>query len=490
MRWYWDRLRAMSPAEVVHRARMLVRPRRSYPVPPLPEITFAPELSADPDAMAVIRAGDREVLGLGRVRADTRFDDRRLEYELARGHDWVAMAGDRAWLDRELARWRRANPIGSRTWRSAMEVAIRIFSLAFARGPAAMIHEHAAYVADHLSAYSSANNHLIVELAGLVVADRVLGRHVDTSALQAAVAAQVGPDGVHREMATHYHAFVLEALGLVSYVERWYGHEHAWLERRIAGMATYLAAVGELGHGDDDGGRIVPALAIPAAPAPTTSTLFADSGQVVLRAGRVHATFDAGPFGFGTLHAHAHCDALALNVAFDGRPFLVDRGTYRYAGDRGLRDELRGTAAHNTLQVGTLEQATIAGPFLWRRVPRVVLEVCELGSTDHVVGSHDGFAPARHTRTIDRDGDQLRVVDRATTTLPVTTRFHFPPGLDVELAGARAVTERGVIEIEAGVPSLTTVPHSSRYGLLERATTLEVRGTEELSVTISPPARR
>ncbi|MFT3697387.1 MAG: alginate lyase family protein [Kofleriaceae bacterium] len=487
MRWYWDRLRAMSPAEVLHRAKQLVRRRPQYDVPNLPTPTFAPRLPDDPDAIAMIRNGDRQVLGIGLVRATTRFEDPRLEYELARGHDWVAMASDRVWLDHELARWRLAHPVGSRVWVSPMEAAIRIFSLVFARGPAGMIFEHAAYVADHLSAYSSANNHLVVELAGIAVADRVLERPVDLARLEGAVRDQVGADGVQLEMATHYHAFVLEALALVAHVEAAYGVTHAWLNRTIEAMARYLAAVGALGQGDDDGGRIVPGFVLPTSTAPDRSHLFETSRQVVLRGDRVRATFDAGPMGFGTLAAHAHCDALAVNLAFDDRPFLVDRGTYSYIGP--WRDRFRSTAMHNTLQVGSLEQATIAGPFLWRRVPDVRLDACELGRRDRVIGSHDGFAPAMHVRTVERDAETVVIRDRAPTALPLTARFHFPPGVKAEIRDRDVITDRGIITIEQGLPVLVTTPHSSHYGLLDQATTLEVRGSVDLAVSITPPRR-
>ncbi len=189
-------------------------------------------------------------------------------------------------------------------------------------------------------------------------------------------------DGVHAEMATHYHAFVLEALALVAACERAFGTSHGWLDSTIAAMSEYLASVtcmdgSLLQQGDDDGGRIVPGFVIPRAATPARSHWFEASGQVVLRSARLHAAFDAGPFGYGPLAAHAHCDALAVNVACDGLPFLVDRGTYRYTDDRGMRDRLRATAAHNTAQVGALEQAEIRGPFLWGRRPSVVLERIE-----------------------------------------------------------------------------------------------------------------
>ena len=138
----------------------------------------------------------------------------------------------------------------------------------------------------------------------------------------------------------------------------------------------------------------------------TRSRRFDTSGQVLLRCRRLHALLDAGPFGFGSLAAHAHCDALAITLAVDGRRTLVDRGTYRYNGDVHERDRYRCTAAHNTAQIGGLEQASSAGAFLWSRRPRVTIHRCELTAHGNIVqASHDGFTGWSHHRTVvHRDG--------------------------------------------------------------------------------------
>jgi len=508
-RWYVDRLRAMSPAEVVHRivrsARLLYQDLRAI------EHRFGSERSYP--RLPVVADRARADLALRGESSAPRSTDRRLAWEQLRGHDWVAVAAVaadeeqyRTWLVPALRAWDERHPFGSHglAWESAMEAAIRIFSLVTAAGlakPASplyerMIFQHADFVVRRLSRHSSANNHLIVELAALVVAWRVTElpvQHRDALVqLERAVAAQVFPDGVHAEMATHYHAFVLEALALVATCERAFATSHPWLDSTIAAMSEYLAAVtcgagSLLQHGDDDGGRIVPGFSLPAAAPSAQSRWFDKSGQVVLRSARLHAAFDAGPFGFGTLAAHAHCDALALYLAIDGQPLLVDRGTYRYSDDGGMRDRLRATAAHNTAQVGTQEQADARGPFLWRRKPRVVLERVELGERDVVVASHDGFAPATHRRELVRSGDALLVVDRADTALPLTVRFHFPPGVDAVVQGQVITTPWGWFEV-TGKPELVTVPHSSHYDSLETATTLEVRGSVEVACVIGAGA--
>jgi hypothetical protein len=614
-RWWFERLRAMSLGEVVHRGVRLAR----YPIDVAearagiygrpsrhqrarlerwrgPQAFVFSEATARaplaPETRAVAEAyllGRQAVLGLGelalpdepwhfeprargfwpvidagRVVAAAPDDfDPRITWELNRGHGWIVLARayaatrDGRFRDRlvhELRSWWRTNPIGvGINWVSAMEAAIRIHAFAWIaallRGDgdaapwrllAELLFQHAAFVARNLSRFSSANNHLIVELSGLAVAGRVLDiprwRDGALGALVREAERQTFPDGVNVEMATHYHMFVLEALLLVAWLERAYRAPAPALEKVIARMTAYLDAITlrsgiVLHQGDNDDGTLLPlfadhhaeqllstALALTAAPpraagdspapgegalllcdgaararvaAPPRSCWFGDAGQVVLRGARLHVAFDAGPFGFGTLAAHAHCDALAVTVAFDDRPLLVERGTYRYNGDREARDRYRSTAAHNTVQLGAREQGDAVGPFLWSRKPVTSIEHCELGvnTLDVVRASHDGFAPARHLRTLVRLGDSLAVVDEvrgARPGEPVIARWHLAPGV------ALVDIVDGFVTVRDDTGSLpgrwlwfgcddrplraraSTTFHSSRYLEQQLACTLEV----------------
>lgn len=578
-RWWWSRLRAMSPAEVatrswraarhpIDRARMRLgwyaRPPRELASWRGPERFYvsrddarAPLDAAWRERADNICAGKREVLGLGWLELGDapwhiephaggewpRLDgarvlgaapagfDARLTWELNRGHDWVVLArahaatGDvryRERLSTELTSWGRENPLGiGINWSSAMEAAIRIHALIWVAGLAGgdgdlarMIYEHATFVADHLSTHSSANNHRLVELTGLAVAARAIGGRWRAYALDELADAcrdQIFEDGVHAEMATHYHAFVLEALLLVAHLERLCGEPCVDLEQVIAAMADYLATLtcGDvlLAQGDSDDGKILPLFATryeqrlvtaarslsrrgdiawlaPAAGTehvPARSRHFTASGQVVLRSPRLVATFDAGAFGFGTLAAHAHCDALAINVAVDGKRLFVDRGTYRYNSDPAARDRYRMTAAHNTLQLRRLEQGQPSGPFLWSRRPDVRVEQCELTDVgDYVRASHDGFGP-RHRRTLVRRGDLLLVCDELDGRGTAIVRFHAAPELELAATPLGCVARDSVTGATigwcmttAGRARIVSYPHSDRYLASTAALTWEL----------------
>jgi hypothetical protein len=531
-----------------------------------------------------IARGFWPVIDAGRVVGAAPPDfDPRTTWELNRGHGWVVLARayaatrDARFRERlisELRSWRRGNPIGvGINWVSAMEAAIRIQAFAWiaallqcdldaAWWPllADLLFQHAAFVARNLSRFSSANNHLIVELSGLAVAGRVLDvpRWHDRAlkALAREAERQTFRDGVNVEMATHYHMFVLEALLLVAWLERAYGAPAPALERVIARMAAYLDAITlrsgiVLHQGDNDDGKLLPLFADrhaeqllcaaatltapwpraardPAPPGegalllcngapraraaePQRSCWFADAGQVVLRSARLHAVLDAGPFGFGSLAAHAHCDTLAVTVAFDDRPLLVERGTFRYNGDRAARDRYRATAAHNTVQLGAREQGDAVGPFLWSRKPVAAIDHCELGgslgrsgaaarnaqrreqSIDVVRARHAGFAPARHLRTLVRVGDSLAVVDEirgARAGERAIARWHLAPGLALaDIADGFAI----IRDLAGGLPDrwlwfgwgdrplrarATTTLHSSQYLEERPACSLEVESPD------------
>ena len=124
------------------------------------------------------------------------------------------------------------------------------------------------------------------------------------------------------------------------------------------------------------------------APPALRSTLFPDSGYVILRSswGEAHARYadahymilDCGPLGAGN---HGHFDCLSFELAALGRSLIVDPGRYTYseAGETNWRVRFRGTACHNTVNVDERNQT--------RYLPKVVKDTSRhaLGSVRHKV---------------------------------------------------------------------------------------------------------
>ena len=71
---------------------------------------------------------------------------------------------------------------------------------------------------------------------------------------------------------------------------------------------------------------------------------------------------DAGPHGFLSIAAHAHADALAVEVRYDGMDVLADPGTYCYHGEPRWRSYFRSTLAHNTIEVGQPGPVNVGWP--------------------------------------------------------------------------------------------------------------------------------
>lgn len=388
-----------------------------------------------------------------------------------------AVSGRRDYAEAALAQiegWIADNPYGLGIhWCSALEVALRLISWALVHGLIATregeagvfalasnrdglgrsIYQQASFVRGFLSRHSSANNHLIGELTGLLAACRVFdlgdeGLRWGAFArreLEREAARQVYPDGVDREQALYYHLWVLEYLLFAWSLEQRAGNPLPdAFRQRLGLMVRFLRDISAPGGsppqiGDADDGmvaRFEPAwpaqpyeevlaaaeavLALPAATeappqkaywyarmaggasanaGPVTEfanpypRVYREGGYAILGGAGLHVVFDAGALGYPSIAAHGHADALSVCLALDGRWWLVDPGTYAYHSDPLWRNYFRGTSAHNTLRIDGRDQSTIGGPFLWTRHARAALSTCEALDDGRQVaeGCHDGY---------------------------------------------------------------------------------------------------
>jgi hypothetical protein len=355
---------------------------------------------------------------------------------------------------------------------------------------------------------SSANNHVIAEAAGRLTAACAFPWYAETpewrrsgaALLERELAANTFDDGLNRELATDYHRFVLE-LGLLAAVEAdVHGYplsEATW--QRLAGMldagVAILDATGRpprQGDGDEgralvvddpdhdpwaialatgatllgspgwspafDGGvqaGLVGALGRARQPErpPVRPRRFPNAGLVILRSRaedgpEIWCRCDGGPHGFLSIAAHAHADALSVEVRHNGVDILADPGTYCYHGEPLWREWIRSTAAHNTVEVAGESQAESGGPFLWITQPRTRTRTCNVGdqSVQTWTADHDGYLrlpiPTVHRRsvTLDSSARMLTAVDTFDAAREVSLRlsWHLGPGVQVDLDGRHA----------------------------------------------------
>jgi hypothetical protein len=370
---------------------------------------------------------------------------------------------------------------------------------------------HQEYLAAFRSRGSSANNHVIAEAAGQLTASCAFPwfpqsdrwRRDAARLLERELLRNTFPSGVGRELASDYHCFVAE-LGLLAAVEA-EASAHplkatAW--QRMCAMVDCAAALVDERlrpprQGDSDEGRallldapvpnrwpsllmlgemlfgrldwwprpaadaaspIISAMArgshdVQARPAQRPSR-FPDAGITVLRTTgqdgpEIWCRCDGGPHGYLSIAAHAHADALSVEVRYGGIDILADPGTYCYHGDLAWRSYFRSTIAHNTVELDGRNQSASGGPFLWTRHARTQ----ELAAADGVEvatwsAEHDGYAsldpPVRHRRSVrlDRRARSIEIEDQIDGgSHDLRLAFHLGPLVKAELDGACAVLE-------------------------------------------------
>ena len=174
------------------------------------------------------------------------------------------------------------------------------------------------------------------------------------------------------------------------------------------------------------------------------SVEFREGGYYVMRDGwsekSNYLLFDCGPHGMANC-GHAHADALAIDLAANGRTLLVDPGTFTYTGAREMRDWFRSSTAHNTLTVDRQSSSIPADTFSWKTIT-----ACErLAWIEHprftfVSGRHRGYEqlsrPGIHTRSIlFLKNDYWLVRDRIELAgkHEVDLWFHFESGTSPEV---------------------------------------------------------
>ena len=374
------------------------------------------------------------------------------------------------------------------------------------------LHHHQEYLARLRSHGSSANNHIIAEAAGQFAACCAFPYFAETAGWREDAAAvlrrearlQTFESGLNRELASSYHIFVLELL-LGAAVEGEAANYPLGSEfwQRICAMIDALAATLDVRgrpprQGDADHGRgllldhpeadpCASLLATGAAlfgardwwpgrgqtdlrtllwqrlangPKPggnrpaALRNRFADAGMVLLRAGpqredEIWCRCDHGPHGYLSIAAHAHADALSIELRCGGVEVLVDPGTYTYQGEPEWRTYFRSTIGHNCLELGGEDQSVAGGPFMWLRAAaasEVATSGLDGGPKAVWRATHDGYrrlSPAalhERTVTLHRDSRRLVVEDAVDSTGRHDCRlaFHIGPEVDCFLDGCLA----------------------------------------------------
>ncbi len=366
---------------------------------------------------------------------------------------------------------------------------------------------HQTYLSGFRSRGSSANNHVVAEAAGQLAAavafpwfeESTAWADESASLLKQELANNTFPSGVNRELAFDYHGLVAE-LGLIAAIEADLAGrplpDATW--QSLGRMVDVAAACLDRGlraprQGDSDEGRalviaspesnrweallavgaaifgapqwwppvqpgvaaaMVSALArprpLPGRPA-TRPWHFGDAGITILRSApdgeaEIWCRCDSGPHGFLSIAAHAHADALSIEVRHDGTDILTDPGTYCYSSDPVFRRYFRSTIGHNTLEVLGRDQSLSGGATMWVRHAKsrmTNLESSPDGDEARWVAEHYGYRtvhpPVTHRRSVEFHGKQrlIEITDEidGADRPAIRLAFHLGPAVEASLDG-------------------------------------------------------
>lgn len=399
-------------------------------------------------------------------------------------------------------------------WTSAMELAIRVNSWVYTHAflnkavcgdPLVRELEHGILVMTdrilrHRARFSSANNHLIVEMYAValvgILADYAPWRDGALKILTDELPRQNYADGVNKEMSLHYQSFVMEAYGLLwlLMIKNHIDIPSMWKDYLTA-MTEFVADAADgvgntIAFGDSDEGKVldlngrmdnhyqyVLSLMSCLLDKKYTETPWHENlrwivpenlrtdkvnyipalvcsrkegGYTFLRSKdrRVLIGIDHSDLGFGRIAAHGHADALSFQMLMDGQPVFVDSGTYNYHAAPEDRNSFRSTAAHNTVMIDGQEQSEMLGPFLWGKKAKAALESLTEEAGSVVVRMACRGPAGVHTRRLVFDHVSSLEIHDDVEMKAGRMFLHLAPDAVVRMENKRAVINLRQLEIE------------------------------------------
>jgi hypothetical protein len=336
------------------------------------------------------------------------------------------------------------------------------------------VYQHQYFIEQTYSRGSSANNHLIGEMAGLYIASTVwpwfdkskYWKKISKNMLEKEIQKQTFESGINKELAFSYHIFVLEFYLLAVFEAKQAGESFSTsTENLLKKMLNVIPELRDVGknlpnYGDGDEGMAIqlqslkgrrddwllqlgnsllgtdtnskneltlPFLLFNQPPLSQNGGIknslkssigYEDAGIYVLSEKRytdeeLFVIADAGPLGFLSIAAHGHADALSFTMSYGGVPFFIDPGTYVYHTDYKWRKYFRGTLAHNTVTVNGMDQSEQAGAFMWTHKARTFVEKWD-SKNNILMACHDGYKRSFgviHHRLFDLKKSALHITD-------------------------------------------------------------------------------
>lgn len=149
----------------------------------------------------------------------------------------------------------------------------------------------------------------------------------------------------------------------------------------------------------------------------TKIKLYNDSGYFRYSDDKIDLLFDVGQIGLLPTMAHGHSDILSIQFYYEGKPILVDMGSYQYnIKYRKLRDYFHGVHSHNTIAIGGKDQAVLGTGMFWMSNPSVYIGAYSTEKDEvYCTAWHDGYVRkgmnVLHKRNIRIEEKQVYIED-------------------------------------------------------------------------------
>lgn len=344
------------------------------------------------------------------------------------------------------------------------------------------LHDQFIYLSNHLEK-DILGNHYMENLKSLVLAaiffkdEDVLEKALVN--YKAECKEEILPDGMHFELSPMYHKVILEGILRVAIALRCVGRHDKEIESYIQPMldVAYSFEVGiqRVPMFNDGGNNVAKSLNALLATAdrqfglkPIFKPKLESSGFFIFEntnnGHRWKLIVDAGQPGPKYIPGHAHCDAMSYELYYDGKPVVVNCGTYAYQCDE--RAFFRSTAAHNTVMVEGTEQSQCWGTFrLAKRSSTRVLSVAD----DSIAMEMTDQIGQKIRRTIILS-DSLIISDESEGN-HILSYVHLKDGFGVNVA--------------TGTSETYLDPYAYDYGLKETITSIEMKSKGQINYKIS-----
>lgn len=343
----------------------------------------------------------------------------------------------------------------------------------------ASMHEQYVYLANHLEKDLLAN-HYFENLKALILCaiafqdERMLQKTLTEFKEQCKE--QIMPDGMHFELSPMYHKIVLEALLRTAVALRSVGKKDAEIEHYIQPMIDVAFSLEEglerIPLFNDGGNNVAKSLDSLLCATQNHFGLKAvfkhklqASGFYIFKWGHWKMIVDAGQPGPSYNAGHSQCDAMSFELFFDGKPMIVNCGTYAYQ----CKDRLffRNTEAHNTVMIEGVQQSQIWGLFrLGRESKTRVL-----------------FLDGKSIIMEMTDQKNQKIQRKITTMIDGISIEDNTKGKDI-LSYVHYIKDMNNIEIKKGSIEIFKDPYASEYGKKIAINSLEIASYETIKYRI------